>query len=181
MLKHVLLGLLLGRRRHGYELKAAFDELTGGTWPVNEGQVYATLSRLERDGLVTSALVEQELLPNRRVYELTPAGAVGLKRWLAEPAEEPVRLKDEWFVKVLVQALVASDGWGELVGAQREAGLRRLAELQEVRDDPATSVITELVIEGALFQVEAGLRWLEVCEERLGELTRRDHDKENHR
>jgi DNA-binding PadR family transcriptional regulator len=178
MLKHVLLGLLQRRSRYGYELKAAFDELTGGTWPVNEGQVYATLSRLERDGLVTSVLVEQELLPNRRVYELTPAGALALKRWLAEPADEPVRLKDEWFVKVLVQALVAPEGWGELVGAQREAGLRRLAELQEVRDDPATSLITELVIEGALFQVEAGLRWLEVCDERLGSFTQGGHDEE---
>jgi DNA-binding PadR family transcriptional regulator len=168
MVKHVLLGLLQGRRRHGYELKAAFDELTGGTWPVNEGQIYATLSRLERDGLVLSALVEQALLPNRRVYELTPSGALALKRWLAEPADEPVRLKEEWFVKVLVQALVAPEQWAGLVSAQREAGLRRLAELQEVRDDPATSPITELVIEGALFQVEAGLRWLELCEERLG-------------
>ncbi|HWW52383.1 MAG TPA: PadR family transcriptional regulator [Acidimicrobiales bacterium] len=168
MVKHVLLGLLQGRGRHGYELKAAFEELTGGTWPVNEGQIYATLSRLERDGLVVSALVEQELLPNRRVYELTPSGVLTLKRWLAEPADEPVQLKEEWFVKVLVQALVAPGEWAALVGAQRQAGLRRLAELQEVRDDPATSPITELVIEGALFQVEAGLRWLELCEERLG-------------
>ena len=167
MLKHVLLGLLQGRGRHGYQLKAAVDQLTGGTWPVNEGQVYATLSRLERDGLVTAAVVEQELLPNRRVYELTAAGALALKRWLAEPTDEPVRLKEDWFVKVLVQALVAPERWGELAAAQREGALRRLAELQEVRDDPATSVITALVIEGALFQVEAGLRWLEVCEERL--------------
>jgi DNA-binding PadR family transcriptional regulator len=177
MLKHVLLGLLQGRNRHGYELKAAFDELSGGTWPVNEGQVYATLSRLERDHMVTSAVVEQDLLPNRRVYELTPAGALALKTWLAEPADEPVRLREEWFVKALVQALVAPDGWDELVGAQREAGLRRLAELQEVRDDPATSLITELVIEGALFQVEAGLRWLEVCEERLRSGTQGGHDR----
>jgi DNA-binding PadR family transcriptional regulator len=178
MLKHVLLGLLRGRSRHGYELKAAFDELTGGTWVVNEGQVYATLARLERDGLVTSALVEQDLLPNRKVYELTPAGTLALKRWLAEPTDEPVRLRDEWFVKVLVQALVGPDGWSELVGTQRAAALGRLAELQELRDDRATSLMTELVIEGALFQVEAGLRWLELCEERLSALTKGEQKRE---
>src|SRR5437868_6938707 len=169
MLKHVLLGLLEGRRRHGYELKAAFDELTADTWPVNEGQVYATLGRLERDGLVASALVEQELLPNRRVYELTPSGQLALKRWLAEPADEPVRLKDEWFLKVLVQALVAPDRIAELIGSQREAGLRRLADLQDVIRDPATGPITELVLEGAILQVEAGLRWLEACEEKMSD------------
>ncbi len=167
MVKQVLLGLLQERSRHGYDLKAAFEELTGGTWPVNEGQIYATLARLERDGLVTSSVVEQDLLPNRRVYELAPAGSVALKGWLAEPADEPVRLKEEWFVKVLVQALVAPDRWRELVGAQREAGFRRLAELQEVRDDPGTPPMTQLVIEGALLQVEAGMRWLEACEDRL--------------
>ena len=170
MVKHVLLGLLEGRARHGYELKVAFDELTGGTWPVNEGQIYATLGRLERDGLVAAAVVEQDLLPNRRVYELTPAGELALKQWLTEPADEPVRLKDEWFVKVLVRALVAPDRWMELVGAQRQAALRRLAELEEARDDPATPLMTQLVLEGAMFQVEAGLRWLEVCEERLANL-----------
>jgi DNA-binding PadR family transcriptional regulator len=170
MLKHVLLGLLQRRRRHGYQLKADFDELTADTWPLNEGQVYATLGRLERDGLVASAVVEQELLPNRRVYELTPSGRLALKRWLAEPADEPVRLKDEWFVKVLVQALVAPEGFGELIGAQRESGLRRLADLQEVSRDPATGPIAELVLEGAVLQVEAGLRWLEACEEKLGDL-----------
>src|SRR5207302_433000 len=125
-----------------------------------------------------STLIEQELLPNRRVYELTPAGEVALKRWLAEPADEPVRLKEEWFVKVLVQALVAPERWGELVGAQRAAGLRRLAELQEVRDDPATAFMTELVIEGSLLQVEAGLRRLDACEERLASPARRHNDKE---
>jgi DNA-binding PadR family transcriptional regulator len=170
MLKHVLLGLLQRRRRHGYQLKADFDELTADTWPLNEGQVYATLGRLERDGLVASAVVEQDLLPNRRVYELTPEGRLALKRWLAEPADEPVRLKDEWFVKVLVQALVAPEGFSELIGAQRESGLRRLAYLQEVSRDPATGPIAELVLEGAILQVEAGLRWLEACEERLGDL-----------
>jgi hypothetical protein len=96
-----------------------------------------------------------------------------LKRWLAEPAEEPVRLKDEWFVKVLVQVLVAPGQWRELVGGQRQSALRRLAALQDVRDDPATPPLTELVVEGAMFQVEAGLRWLEACEERLAEVEER--------
>lgn len=167
MLKFLLLGLLQRRNHYGYELKVAFEELTGGTWPINEGQVYSTLARLERDGLVRATVVEQDLLPNRRVHELTPEGELALKRWLAEPAEEPVRLKDDWFAKVLVQGLVASDRWPELIGAQREAGLRRLAELAEASEDPTTPLLTRLVLEGAMLQVEAGLRWLDRCEEHL--------------
>jgi DNA-binding PadR family transcriptional regulator len=170
VVKFVLLGLLQRHDRYGYELRAAFDELTGGTWPINEGQIYATLARLERDALVRSILVEQELLPNRKVYELTIEGELALKRWLGEPAEEPVRLKEDWFVKVLVQGLVAPDRWPELIGAQREGGLRRLADLEEAHADPATPLLTQLVLEGAMYQVEAGLRWLEACEDRLMQL-----------
>jgi DNA-binding PadR family transcriptional regulator len=167
MLKHILLGLLQNRPRHGYELKLAIEEMTGGTWLVNEGQVYATLGRLEKAGLVSASTVEQALLPNRRVYDLTAGGRLALKRWLAEPADEPVRLQEEWFVKVLVQLLVAPERWDEVVGVQRESGVYRLAELTDIRDDPETPPVTRLVVEGAMLQLRAGLEWLDVCEDYL--------------
>ena len=170
MFRFVLLGLLRGRARHGYDLKSAFEELTGGTWPLNDGQVYTTLARLERDGLVTSVLVDQELLPARRVYELTPAGRAALKVWVAAPPEGPISLKDPWFTKVLVQGLAGREEALALLWSQRETGLRTLSELAEAKAADETTARAGLLLEAAILQVEAGLRWLDVCEQRLDDL-----------
>ena len=83
MFKYALLGLLAQEPRHGYDLKTAFETLLGGTWPLNIGQVYSTLSRLERDGFVESQVVPQDLLPDRKVYALTQTGLEELDRWLS--------------------------------------------------------------------------------------------------
>src|SRR5439155_20459473 len=104
MLKFVLLGLLDAEPRYGYELKAVFEQLLGGTWPLNIGQVYTTLSRLERDGLVECHLVPQELLPDRKVYALTDAGRAELTAWAEQPDTGPVSLRDEFLLKIAVRA-----------------------------------------------------------------------------
>ena len=70
MLKYALLGILAERPRHGYDLKVAFEGAFGGTWPLNIGQVYTTLGRLDRDGLVACEVVEQEALPDLRILNL---------------------------------------------------------------------------------------------------------------
>src|SRR5688572_17189694 len=98
MIKFVLLALLSTRRRHGYELKQEFEARFAGTWPLNIGQVYTTLARMERDGLVESEIVPQEVVPDRRVYAITEDGRRDLKQWLVDPVDGPVRLKDELFV-----------------------------------------------------------------------------------
>src|SRR5947208_15504267 len=85
VLKFALLGLLAKESRHGYDLKRAFERLLGGTWPINIGQIYTTLTRLERDGLVTAETVTQTSVPDRKVYSLTPAGHDALAEWLAQP------------------------------------------------------------------------------------------------
>ena len=69
--RHGLLALLERGARYGYQLRAEFEEATGGTWPLNIGQVYTTLSRLERDGLVR-ALPESD--GGQRPYEITDDG-----------------------------------------------------------------------------------------------------------
>ena len=179
MFRYALLGLLRGRARHGYELKSAFEDLTGGTWPLNEGQVYTTLARLERDGLVSSIVVDQELLPARRVYELTAAGRAALKTWLASPPDGPVSLKDPWFTKVLVQGLAGREEALALLWSQREAGLQTLATLEDAKVAGDTSPRAGLLIEAAILQVEAGLRWLDVCEERLDDLLPEPYRRRN--
>ena len=170
MLRHSLLGLLRKAPAHGYDLRAEFESLLGGTWPVNAGQVYATLARLERDGFVECSRVAQEQAPDKKVYELTASGRLELKRWLGEPVAGPMRVRDELLVKVLVQMLVSPSGARRLLHAQREAQLRQLSELVVLTEADGTVAATRLVLEGAVLHVEADLKWLDRCEERLEEL-----------
>ena len=169
MLRHALLGLLEKEARHGYDLKRAFESLLGGTWPLNIGQIYTTLGRLERDGLVESEVVEQSLLPDRKVYSITGPGRGELARWLSESTPGPIRLKDEFFVKLLVQQLVDSRGSASVVRGQRRVYMQTLAQLTVLLDDPDLDPATALVVEGAILHVEADLEWLDLCQKRLGE------------
>ncbi len=170
MLKYALLGLLAQAARHGYDLKNAFEAMLGGTWPLNIGQVYTTLARLERDGLVESQVVPQDLLPDRKVYSLTGAGREELARWLAEPTTGSIRLKDEFFLKLLAHQLAGSDGSLALIWKQRQVYMQTLAQLTALRTDPSLELATALLVEGAILHVEADLGWLDLCEERLTEL-----------
>lgn len=167
MLRYALLGLLAGAPSHGYELKAAFERLLGGTWSLNIGQVYSTMARLERDGLVAASVVPQDGLPDRKVYTLTEDGHRELKEWLATPVSEPIRLRDELLVKVLVGGV--SDGADRLalIWAQRERHLQALAHLTRLAADPSVDESTALLIEKATLEVEADLTWLDRCEERI--------------
>jgi len=97
-----LLALLAKEPAHGYELKLALEQTFGQAYPSpNIGQVYVTLKRLEQDGLVRSQDVEQTTRPNKRVYELTPAGREALSTWVDEPSDGP-RIRDEFFVKLIL-------------------------------------------------------------------------------
>jgi DNA-binding PadR family transcriptional regulator len=169
MIKFLLLGLLASGPRHGYELKGLFEQLFGGTWPLNPGQVYMTLERLEEAGLVTSKRVEQELLPDRRVYEITQEGRQELKRWTAEPSVGPIRLREELFAKVLTALLSDAGDPAELIWAQRRTHMQSLAELRVRRTDASMHPATKLVLQGAILRTEADLRWLDQCEEYLKE------------
>ena len=101
-MRSAFLALLARAPAHGYELKQAFDETFGGVWPpINVGQIYTTLGRLERDGLVRSVHVEQAHRPDKKVYELTDAGRAALEEWIDAPAEGP-RLRDDFFLKVVL-------------------------------------------------------------------------------
>jgi len=166
----VVLGLVAQRPRHGYEIKAAFEDLLGGTWPLNIGQVYTTLARLERDGLVKVEVVRQQLLPDRKVYTITEKGWDHLHRWLAEPVADPIRLKDEFFLKVLVHTQIDGGDPVALIWSQRQRYFQTLSDLNALRHDAALEPATALLLEGAALHVEADLKWLDVCEERVTEL-----------
>jgi DNA-binding PadR family transcriptional regulator len=172
VLKFLLLALLSGRPRYGYDLKSVFEEFLGGTWPLNIGQVYTTLSRLEAEGLVECELVLQDLLPDRKVYSLTPAGEAELTRWADEPSEGPIRLREDFFLKVLARSVIHDGDARELITRQRRNHLTALAELARLRAEPSIHPATALLLDGAALRAEADLKWLDLCEQRMKELRR---------
>ena len=169
MLNYAILGLLAQEPRHGYDLRNAFETLLGGTWPLNIGQVYTTLSRLERDGFVESQVIPQELLPDRKVYSLTQEGVDELEQWLEEPTQGTIRLKDEFFIKLLILQMVDSSDPTNLIRRQRQVYMQNLAQLTNLLSDTNLDPSTTLLVEGAILHVEADLDWLDLCEERFKE------------
>jgi DNA-binding PadR family transcriptional regulator len=167
MLRFVLLGLLDAEPRYGYELKAVFEQFLGGTWPLNIGQIYTSLSRLEEDGFVRSQLVPQDDTPDRKVYELTALGRKELADWANTINDEPIKLRDELFLKVAVLSLKDGKSARSLIHRQRVAHLGRLADLGGLQDDPEQHPATGLLLEAAILRTEAELKWLDAVEDRL--------------
>jgi DNA-binding PadR family transcriptional regulator len=168
MLKYVLLALLARRPRHGYELKSAFEELLGGTWPLNIGQVYVVLSRMEADGLIECEVVPQESVPDRKVYQLTALGKKELDRWVDVPVPGPIRMRDEVFLKVILNQEAGRGDPREFIWSQRQGHLDAMARVSRLRAEPGTAETTALLLDGVMLRLEADLRWLDLCEERLG-------------
>jgi DNA-binding PadR family transcriptional regulator len=168
MLKYLLLALLAARPRHGYELKGDFEQLLGGTWLLNIGQIYLTLGRLEEDGLIVAEVVHQELLPDRKVFALTEIGRKELVRWTEEGAGEATKVREELYFKVLAQGLSGGD-IEALIWRQRESLVKAMAELGRLRDAEGRGA-TALLLEGAILRLEADLKWLDICEARAKEL-----------
>jgi DNA-binding PadR family transcriptional regulator len=169
MLKHALLGLLARRPRHGYDLKNALEEALGGRWEINFGQIYTTLSRLERDGLVTGQ-VDAEDKRGKRTYALTSQGRAELETWLGRPVEKVESFRDEFFIKLVVHHLAGYRDTLAMIAGQRQAYLQQLREMRtlsaQVQDDPFVA----LLVEGAMLHLQADLKWLDLCDERLEEL-----------
>jgi DNA-binding PadR family transcriptional regulator len=160
-----LLALLAKEPAHGYELKLALEQTFGPASPSpNIGQIYVTLKRLEADGLVRSEDVEQDSRPNKRVYELTPLGREHLDAWVHEPIEGP-RVRDEFFMKLVLAPMAGLADRMELINAQRHhyfSMMRTLMDMQE-----GTAPVARLLIEGAVLHLQADLDWLERCQEEL--------------
>jgi DNA-binding PadR family transcriptional regulator len=162
-----LLALLASGPAHGYELKAQLEQRFGAVLPpLNAGQIYTTLGRLERDGLVDDDAVAQNGRPNKRVYRLTDKGKAELAGWVADSTPQ-TRLKDDFFIKlVLAKAADIADPL-ELIDRQRGAYLQALRELDDVAAQAGDSTAA-LLVEGAALHLEADLKWLDLCEQRLG-------------
>jgi len=161
-----LLALLAKEPAHGYELKSQLEQIFGEAYPTpNIGQLYVTLQRLERDGLVQSQDVVQATRPNKRVYELTDAGREALLSWIDRTSEGP-RVRDDFFMKlVLSQMSGTSDRLG-LINRQRRHYLGQMRSLTDLAA-VTSSQIPRLLIEGAILHLQADLDWLQRCQEEL--------------
>ena len=164
--RHGLLALLERGTRYGYQLRSEFEHATGGTWPLNIGQVYTTLARLERDGMVR-ALPEND--GGQRPYEITPSGRAELTLWFTTPVAQADRPRDELAIKLALALTTPGVDVRSVVQTQRTATMRQLQELTRLKtgNDPTSDLAWHLVLEAMVFQAEAEVRWLDHCESSL--------------
>jgi DNA-binding PadR family transcriptional regulator len=164
--KHGILALLERGPMYGYQLRVAFEESTGGTWPLNIGQVYTTLSRLERDELV-HPLPEGD--GGQRPYEITDAGHADLALWFATPVSRTDRPRDELAIKLALALTTPGVDVQTVVQTQRSATMRTLQEYTRLkaRAGRPADLSWLLVLDAMLFQAEAEVRWLDHCEASL--------------
>ena len=165
-IRHGLLALLERGPMYGYQLRAAFEESTGATWPLNIGQVYTTLSRLERDGLVRP-LPEND--GGQRPYELTDLGRAEITVWFATPISRTDRPRDELAIKLALALTTPGVDVRAVVQTQRTATIQTLQELTRLkaRSDDPSDLSWRLILDAMVFQAEAEVRWLDHCEASL--------------
>ncbi|RKN48327.1 PadR family transcriptional regulator [Micromonospora endolithica] len=173
---HVLLGLLAAGPRHGYELKRAHDERLPQARPLAYGQVYASLGRLQRDGLVVAAGQEREGGPDRTAYALTDEGRAALNRWLAETELPMPYVSSTLFAKVAVALLVDDvDRTRSYLAAQRQAHTARLRELTAAKTALSASLDDVVAADYAIAHLDADLRWLQTTLDRVADWHREVH------
>lgn len=170
-LRFVLLGLLALGERHGYDLKRQHDARFPAAKPLAPAQVYATLERLHRDGLVEPRGVERAGGPDRLAYAATRAGRHELERWLADVEPPAPYVRDPLLTKVTVTLLVA-DGRAAAayLARQRAAHLERMRHYTRVKTDPTSTPARAIAADYALSHLDADLRWMETAAARVAAL-----------
>lgn len=156
-----LLALLAEAPATGYGLKQRYEARTGAMWPVNIGQVYKTLNRLEQDGLIARRGTESE------PYELTEAGRTVLSDWLFEPVPAAAE-KDELMVKVLLACGTPGINVLDVIQRHRSALVEELQQMTRSRgsvDDPDVTWL--MLVDSLVMKLDAAIRWLDRCEARL--------------
>jgi DNA-binding PadR family transcriptional regulator len=164
-----LLGLLEREPSHGYDLKRDYDTYFGRGKPLPYGQVYATLSRLARDGKAIAGPAEPGEGPDRKRYAITDVGIRDVEQWLSEPTAPEPHLQTVLFTKVVL-ALMLGRPADHYLDLQRLAHLQRMRELTELKQQG--SLIDTLLADHGLYHLEADLRWIDHTAARLDTLAR---------
>jgi DNA-binding PadR family transcriptional regulator len=164
--RHALLALLTEGPKYGLQLRHEFEERTGEVWPLNVGQVYTTLQRLERDGLIESD-GEGELGPQKS-FRLTAEGGAELDAWLRTPPDLSSPPRDELVIKVLVASRVPGVDVHDVIQTHRRHIVELMQEWTRVkRDAGADEVNLALVVDAELFRLDSVIRWLDTADARL--------------
>jgi DNA-binding PadR family transcriptional regulator len=168
--RQALLALLEQGPMYGYQLRSEFERRTGSTWPLNIGQVYTTLTRLERDGLVAEDGADGE---GHVVYRVTDAGREEVATWFTTPVERTQPPRDELAIKLALAVTVPGVDVGSVIQQQRSATVSALQDYTRLKrtrpgdpHDPA-DMAWSLVLDSLVFAAEAEVRWLDHCEARL--------------
>ena len=170
--QYAILALLARHPRHGYDLRDAFEAALGGNWPLNSGQVYSSLERLSRDGLVVEVGTERGGGPDKRLWTLTEAGRREVAVWFASAVPRDYRLRDELYLKLMLAVLTDAARPAPVLQAQRRELFRELHALTARRNalDPRRELAQILLLDGTLAHTEAELRWLDQVETRLDDV-----------
>ncbi|WP_329039003.1 PadR family transcriptional regulator [Streptomyces sp. NBC_00178] len=170
-IRHGLLALLEQGPRYGSQLRTEFESRTGATWPLNVGQVYTTLSRLERDGMVTQDGKDDA---GHALHAITDAGRTELRSWFETPVDRSSPPRDELAIKLAMAVGAPGVDITAIIQSQRSHTLKAMQDYtrlkaQALAEDPADrdGVAWLLVVEQLIFQAEAEARWLDHCESRL--------------
>jgi DNA-binding PadR family transcriptional regulator len=164
-IRYGLLSLLERRPMYGYQLRQEFEASTGATWPLNVGQVYTTLARLERDALVEVADADGD--ESQRVYAITDDGRAEVRAWFATPVRHASPPRDELAIKLALAVHTPGVDVHAVIQAQRTATIRALQEYTRAREAAGDDLSWLLVADSLIFAAEAEIRWLDHCETRL--------------
>jgi DNA-binding PadR family transcriptional regulator len=172
--RHALLALLSEGPKYGLQLREEFEARTGEVWPLNVGQVYTTLQRLERDGLVETA--NGDITPvehdtpgaPQKAFRITPAGSAELSQWLRVPPDLSSPPRDELVMKVLVAITVPGTDVHEVIQAHRTYLVQLMQEWTRLKEDEDGSDLPfSLVVDAELFRLDSVVRWLDAADGRL--------------
>jgi DNA-binding PadR family transcriptional regulator len=165
--RHALLALLSEGPKYGLRLREEFEAGTGEVWPLNIGQVYTTLQRLERDGLAESDGDDERDSPQKR-FRITAGGSAELAAWLRTPPDMSAPPRDELVIKVLVALRVPGTDVREVIQAHRRYLIELMQQWTRIKEDDAgRDLALGLAVDAELFRLDAVVRWLDTADGRI--------------
>ena len=164
--RHALLALLSEGPKYGLQLRQEFEARTGEVWPLNVGQVYTTLQRLERDGLVESDDAAEE--GPQKGFRITSDGEAELAAWLRTPPDLSSPPRDELVIKVLIAARLPGVDVHEVIQAHRRYLVQLMQEWTRLKEYAANRDLEfALVVDAELFRLDSVVRWLDAADGRI--------------
>jgi DNA-binding PadR family transcriptional regulator len=166
--RHALLALLSDGPKYGLRLREEFEAGTGEVWPLNIGQVYTTLQRLERDGLIESGDDDQDQDSPQKLYRITAEGDRELTFWLRTPPDMSSPPRDELVIKVLVAMRVPGTDVHEVIQAHRRYLVELMQQWTRIKEaDAGRDLALGLAVDAELFRLDAVVRWLDAADGRI--------------